>query len=76
MPFQDFATNGRQIECQRPLPQASSSISPSLQTHFCYVRHEIVQLVVCAWNITLASSLHHQSEAESCKRCSDRYAGW
>ena len=33
-----------------------------------WVRHEIFQLVACAGNTTLASSLHHQSETESCNR--------
>ena len=34
------------------------------------------KLVVSAGNATLASFLHYQSEAESCNRCSNAYAGW
>ena len=37
MPCQDFATNGRHIVCQRPLPQVSSWVSLSLRTDFCCV---------------------------------------
>ena len=34
------------------------------------------KLVVSAGNATWASFLHYQSEAESCNRCSNAYAGW
>ena len=34
------------------------------------------KLVVSAGNATWVSFLHYQSEAESCNRCSNAYAGW
>ena len=77
----DFATNGRHIVCQRPLPQVSSWISPSLRTHFCYVRHVFFNLW-CVLGRPLWPALCTirkglvEAVASNLMLCSVRTCGW